>query len=126
MEISYKMSNESLLKKIKKARILKELKQKDIAKKLNVSIPTYSRFERGITKTDYNLIKEVCSILDLDFYSLENDDVDIFSEDGITYDTKTSLEISSQLKTLIILLEKQQQTNAIILKNLKSFTSKKS
>jgi transcriptional regulator with XRE-family HTH domain len=125
------MSNENLLKKIKKARLLKELKQKDIAKKLNISIPTYSRFERGITKTDYNLLKEVCSLLNLDFYTLENNTIDLFNEGGTTYDTslnteeKTNLEISSQLKTLITLLEKQQQMNAIILKNLKSFASKK-
>jgi len=131
VEISYKMSTESLLKKIKAARILKGFKQQDIAKKLKISIPTYSRFERGITKTDYNLTKEVCVILDLDFYNLENETVNIFNEDSITYNTslnteeKTSLEISSQLKKLITLLEKQQQTNAMILENLKSLVSTK-
>jgi len=130
MKKMYKMSNGILLKKIKKARISKELKQKDIAEKLNISIPTYSRFERGITKTDYNLLKEVCSLLNIDFYTLDNNTTNLLNEDGTTYDTfnteeHTNLEISSQLKTLISLLEKQQQINTMILKSLKSFTSKK-
>ena len=126
------MLNDHLLKNIRKARILKEFKQKDIAEKLNISIPTYSRFENGITKADYNFIKEVCSILDLDFYKLENDPADSFNVDSEVYNItppigdKTYIEISNQLKTLISLLEKQQQTNVVILKKLKLLTSKKS
>ena len=126
------MLNEQLLKKIKKERRIKELRQKDIAEKLNISIPTYSRFENGITKADYNFIKEVCSILDLDFYKLENNPADSFNEDSETYNItppivdKNYIEISNQLKTLLALLEKQQQTNVVILKKLKLLTSKKS
>ena len=125
-----KILEKNFLKGIKKARISKEWKQEDIAKKLNVSIPTYSRFERGITKTDYNLMKKVCSLLEIDFYALETENSNIFHEDNTDYETienidnETRMEIGAQLKSVIALLEKQQQTNAILLQKLKSLISK--
>lgn len=120
------MSNEKLLKKIKKIRLLKELGQKDIAEKLKVSIPTYSRFERGVTKTDYNLLKEVCSILEIDFYDVEDDSLNTFQENDLLYskyntsDNKSPSTTRSQVKNLVSLLEKQQKANEALLKKLKS------
>jgi len=121
------MSNENLLKKIKKIRLLKEYGQKDIAEKLNISIPTYSRFERGVTKTDYSLLKKVCSILEIDFYDIESDSISKNDENDILYDkynlgSKRAADpiMQSQVKGLVSLLEKQQKANEVLLKKLKS------
>jgi len=120
------MSNENLLKKIKKIRLLKEFGQKDIAEKLDISIPTYSRFERGVTKTDYTLLKKVCAILEIDFYDVESDSINSLNENDILYDKynitnkKTEAAMHSQVKGLVSLLEKQQKANEVLLKKLKS------
>jgi len=114
------MLSKSLLKKIKKARLLKDYKQEDIAEKLNVSVPTYSRFERGITKTNYDLIKEVCSILDIDLYELENNRDTVV--EIINQEDEKELDFDAQVESLIDLLEKQKRTNHIILKKLRSLS----
>ncbi|MBI2281688.1 MAG: helix-turn-helix transcriptional regulator [Bacteroidetes bacterium] len=113
------MDNKVLLKKIKNTRLVKELSQEDMAKRLHISIPTYSRFERGVTKTNVNLLKSVSKILELDFFnSLENDSFNMINEDSTAYETKAEI-IQKQLKTLIKLFEKQQEINTLILSKLK-------
>ena len=62
------MENTDLLKRVKTARLVKGINQEEIAKELNVSIPTYSRFERGITKTDFSILQKVCKYLEIDIY----------------------------------------------------------
>ncbi len=107
-----------ILKKIKIARLSQGITQEDMAKKLNISIPTYSRFERGITKTAYHLILDVCQILAIDFdlhdeYILGDIEAPNNKADGTTNNVKI------QLDKLIYIAEEQQKMNALLLKKLK-------
>jgi len=122
------MPNEDLLKKIKKIRLLKEFGQKDIAERLEISIPTYSRFERGVTKTDYTLLKKVCAILEIDFFDVESGDtINTFDENDLLYNKynstakkPTDAAVRNQVKGLVSLLEKQQRANEMLIQKLKS------
>ena len=103
-----------------------ELSQEDMAKRLHISTPTYSRFERGVTKTNVNLLKNVSKILELDFFNPSadgNNCFDIVNEDLVLYERKTDA-IQKQLEELILLVENQQKTNKIILEKLKKLKSK--
>lgn len=120
------MDNKFLLKKIKNTRLVMELSQEDMAKRLHISTPTYSRFERGVTKTNVNLLKNVSKILELDFFNPSadgNNCFDIVNEDLVLYERKTDA-IQKQLEELILLVENQQKTNKIILEKLKKLKSK--
>lgn len=126
------MSNQKLLlKKIKLSRLSKDWTQENMAKKLNVSIPTYSRFERGVTKTNYAFLQKVCALLEINLeslnYEFKNDSLAVLEEDETTYGenelikTKGNFSISSKnLNYLIGLLEKQQEINHEILKKIKA------
>lgn len=124
------MTTNNLLKKIKLSRISKDWTQEEMAKKLSVSIPTYSRFERGSTKIKYAFLQKVCAELGIDLGSSNyeiNDDksLAILEENEAVYGNQLALKnkefsISlNDLKTLIDLLEKQQEINSVILKKLK-------
>ena len=118
------MDNKILLKKIRNTRLVKELSQDEMAKRLHISTPTYSRFERGVTKTNVNLLKNVSQILELDFFNTtESDYLNITNEDFAVYETKSET-IQKQLDELILLIENQQKTNKIILQKLRKLKSK--
>lgn len=104
--------NSEILKLIRKSRVSKEISQKDIAKKLHMSVPSYSRFESGITKTDYEMVLKVCKILEIDART-------IFTTGNFTvnYNNET-LNMSTQIKELVLLLEKQNEINALILQKI--------
>jgi len=114
------MDSSILLKKIKTTRLIKELSQGEMAKRLHISTPTYSRFERGITKTNVELLQNVSQILELDFFNhLEDKKLMILNEDFAVYETK-STDIKKQLQSLIKLMEKQQDLNLLIIEKLKA------
>lgn len=120
------MDNKILLKKIKNTRLCKELSQKEMAKRLHVSTPTYSRFERGVTKTNVDLLKNVSQILELNFFNPSAEglnNLNIVNEDYVLYESNTNV-IQKQLEALILLVEHQQKTNKIILEKLKKLKSK--
>lgn len=52
--------------KIKAARLNKNLKQSELAKKLNVKNTTISNWEKGLSKPDLDTIENLCKILDVD------------------------------------------------------------
>jgi transcriptional regulator with XRE-family HTH domain len=96
-----------------------------MAEQLKISIPTYSRFERGLTKTNITLLSDVCKILELDESSINyptkyNNPYEKFNLDG------TTEEIYTQLNELITLLENQQAANEILLNKIKSLIKNKS
>ncbi|MBS1666785.1 MAG: helix-turn-helix transcriptional regulator [Bacteroidetes bacterium] len=62
---------------IKKFRELKEMKQPEMAEKLNISLKAYQNFENGITKLDLERLKEVANIFEIPIEDLIN------SEDGV-------------------------------------------
>ncbi|MBL1232769.1 MAG: helix-turn-helix domain-containing protein [Vicingaceae bacterium] len=120
------MSINNILKKIKLARINKNYSQKDMAEKLMISIPTYSRFERGITKTNYNFLTKVCNLLGININLLDTAiDMDLVEDFLPVYET-TSSKITTttgsisqkEIEALIKLLEKQQEVNKLILEKL--------
>ena len=120
------MSVDNILKKIKLARVNKNYSQKDMAEKLMISIPTYSRFERGITKTNYNFLTKVCNLLGININLLDTAiDMDLVEDFLPVYET-TSSKITAttssisqkEIEALIKLLEKQQEVNKLILEKL--------
>ncbi len=120
------MSVDNILKKIKLARVNKNYSQKDMAEKLMISIPTYSRFERGITKTNYNFLTKVCNLLGININLLDTAiDMDLVEDFLPVYET-TSSKITAttssisqkEIEALIKLLEKQQEVNRLILEKL--------
>ena len=59
MEISKIVGNN-----IKQARKYKQLTQTQVAKILNMTQQQYSRFENGVFELNYNLIIQICKLLD--------------------------------------------------------------
>lgn len=120
------MSVDNILKKIKLARVNKNYSQKDMAEKLTISVPTYSRFERGITKTNYDFLTKVCNLLGININHLNTAiDMDLVEDFLPVYETTSSKidgttnSISQkEIEALIKLLEKQQDINKIILQKL--------
>lgn len=120
------MSVNNILKKIKLARVNKNYSQKDMAEKLMISVPTYSRFERGITKTNYDFLTKVCNLLDININLLDTTiDMNLVEDFLPVYETKSSKIDSTtdsisqkEIETLIKLLEKQQEVNKLILEKL--------
>lgn len=119
------MSVNNILKKIKLARINKNYSQKDMAEKLMISIPTYSRFERGITKTNYNFLTKVCNLLGININLLDSAiDMDLVEDFLPVYETTSSKTTTTgsisqkEIDALIKLLEKQQEVNKLILEKL--------
>lgn len=60
------MNQEKIGKFIAKCRKEKNITQDELASKLNVSNRSVSRWENGKTMPDYSILKELCSILDID------------------------------------------------------------
>lgn len=119
------LRRDNILQKIRKTRLSKEVSQHNMAEQLNISIPTYSRFERGLTKTDFVMLSNVCKILELD-ESLINypsnyiDPYENFNLDG------TTEEIYAQLNEVMTLLEAQQKAYEILLEKIKAIIKNKS
>ena len=59
-------------KKIKQLRSAKEYTQPEMADNLGMSLKAYQNFENGITKLDYDRLKSVAQILDVDVEDLIN------------------------------------------------------
>ena len=66
-------------RKIKQLRTIKEFTQQDMADKLAMALKTYQNFENGVTKLDYERLKAVSDILEVDVEDLIN------SEDSGVY-----------------------------------------
>ena len=97
-----------------------------MAEKLMISIPTYSRFERGITKTNYNFLTKVCNLLGININLLDTAiDMDLVEDFLPVYETTSSKMTTTtgsisqkEIEVLIKLLEKQQEVNKLILEKL--------
>ncbi len=58
--------------KIKKARISKGIRQKDMAEKLGLSISTYSNYENNYREPKLDIVEKICEILDMTIDELMN------------------------------------------------------
>lgn len=113
------MAINNILKIIKLARVDKNYSQQDMANKLGVSVPTYSRFERGVTKTSYDFVQSVCKVLDIDSQKLD-ESYNIVEEKIPEYGKISSKDeiADGEIDTLIELFKKQQEINRQILERL--------
>jgi len=121
------MENINLLKKIKIARITKGLNQEDIAKELNVSIPTYSRFENGVTKINFTFLQKVCKFLEINLHNVDDEfKFDLIEDNNkVKLDDFNQLNTDEKLKLIIQLLNKQQDVNKLLIKTLKEIKAEK-
>lgn len=117
----------NILHKIRITRLSKNWTQKRMAIKLGISIPTYSRFERGITKTNYSFLQKVCNVLDIDLKLTDNFKFEPkdnhLEEDEIPYKTKFNRPLAvsyEDVENLICLFEQQQKLSKAIIKKLKT------
>lgn len=115
----HQMAINNILKIIKLARVDKNYSQQDMATKLGVSVPTYSRFERGVTKTSYDFVQSVCKVLDINSKKLD-ESYNIVEEKIPEYGKIYSKDeiADGEIDTLIELFKKQQEINRQILERL--------
>lgn len=59
-------------KKIKQLRQARELTQENMAEKLSISLKAYQNFENAITKLDFERLKQVAEILEIELEELIN------------------------------------------------------
>lgn len=59
------MVSQTVGNNLKKARLLKNLTQNDMASALNILQPAYARYESGKVQLNYELVEKVCSLLDV-------------------------------------------------------------
>lgn len=72
--------------KLKSLRISKNMTQEDLAKKLNISRQSISKWEQGINEPSIETLKQICLILDVSINDLIDDDRKIitsYEEKGI-------------------------------------------
>src|SRR5690554_3113815 len=72
--------------KLKSLRINKKMTQEDLAKKLNISRQSISKWEQGINEPSIETLKQICLILDVSINDLIDDDRKIitsYEEKGI-------------------------------------------
>lgn len=115
----HQMAINNILKIIKLARVDKNYSQQDMATKLGVSVPTYSRFERGVTKTSYDFVQSVCKVLDINSKKLD-ESYNIVEEKIPEYGKISSKDeiADGEIDALIELFKKQQEINRQILERL--------
>ncbi|MCQ2335705.1 MAG: helix-turn-helix domain-containing protein [Paludibacteraceae bacterium] len=58
---------------IKTKRCMLKMNQKKLADMLGISVTSYSKIERGVSTVGFDRLMKICSILNLDLKSLEND-----------------------------------------------------
>ena len=108
------------LEKVKSKRVAKGISQQKIANYLNISVSSYSRFERGVTKSDIALMINICNFLEINFYDSMND---LYFHKKVNSINKKPTTTPEKINRLIDLMEKQKEINKnilIILKDLKS------
>ena len=70
----------SLGKKIKALRQQKDWLQGDVAKKLNISIPAYSKIESDITDINISRLKQIADIFEVEVIELLSDNANLAKE----------------------------------------------
>lgn len=93
-----------------------------------ISSPTYSRFERGISKINVDLLQKISTILDVEFVlnppseTLKN----MVQEDNEPYlSIKDTNSLEEKIEAVVRLLEKQQKVNTMLLNHLKDLLKNK-
>jgi len=78
------MDFKTLMTLIKEGRKAKGLSQSDMAEKLGISLPTYSRYELGTTEMGVTTLLKIVQILDLEIFKgsglIDETDLNIMQE----------------------------------------------
>lgn len=85
--------------KIKKARISKGIRQKDMAEKLGLSISTYSNYENNYREPKLDIVEKICEILDMTIDELMNFPIsndESCSADSLSYENSYSYASSEE------------------------------
>ena len=85
-------------KKMKNLRVASGMSQKDMAAKLDLSVPSYSNYENGYSEPPMEILQKFCEILNVSVS-------DIFGF-NVPANTKTNLKTYSDVLRLIISLKK--------------------
>ena len=85
-------------KKMKNLRVASGMSQKDMAAKLDLSVPSYSNYENGYSEPPMEILQKFCEILNVSVS-------DIFGF-NVPANTKTNLKTYSDILRLIISLKK--------------------
>ena len=85
-------------KKMKNLRVASGMSQKDIAAKLDLSVPSYSNYENGYSEPPMEILQKFCEILNVSVS-------DLFGF-NVPANTKTNLKTYSDVLRLIISLKK--------------------
>ena len=85
-------------KKMKNLRVASGMSQKDMAAKLDLSVPSYSNYENGYSEPPMEILQKFCEILNVSVS-------DLFGF-NVPANTKTNLKTYSDILRLIISLKK--------------------
>lgn len=85
-------------KKMKNLRVASGMSQKDMAAKLDLSVPSYSNYENGYSEPPMEILQKFCEILNVSVS-------DLFGF-NVPANTKTNLKTYSDVLRLIISLKK--------------------
>lgn len=85
-------------KKMKNLRVASGMSQKDMAAKLDLSVPSYSNYENGYSEPPMEILQNFCEILNVSVS-------DLFGF-NVPANTKTNLKTYSDILRLIISLKK--------------------
>jgi len=66
------MDTSTLIQLIKDTRKRKGISQTEMSEKLGVSLPTYSRYENGVTEMNVSTLLKIVEILDLEIFKKSN------------------------------------------------------
>ncbi len=87
--------------KLKKLRLSKEMTQKDLADKLNVTFQTISKWENNTNEPDFTTLKEIAKIFSVSIEYLFNDEdeeiKEIIKEEKVTSDKKENRPIERKV-----------------------------
>ncbi len=114
------------------------MKQADIAKLLGMSVASYSRIESGKTNLNINLLKKICKVLNVELIEVLENNIQFLSESKSGYGKVATKKIQEQqrdstalmeennllLKTILNLLEQQQEINNRLIVFLKESRNK--
>lgn len=81
-------------KRLKKARLEKNLTQANLAEKLDISVSYISKLECGVSHINFKRLEQVCDLLDVSEIYILSGSIDT-SEDYLDKDFKNLLEKSS-------------------------------
>lgn len=109
MAVENKMTNMEIGRKIKMARVLKDMSQHDLGKVVGTDQSTISNIETGKRSLDVRLLEKICEVLDMACQELgiesESQEIDV---DLVAKDPEIQLAVLKELLSNIIHKEENE------------------